>query len=143
MKLNVIPTFHLACTYVASVLLCGFCLCVTYDYVHHNFPFPHTVPPTGVTVTSVTSSHVVYETTAHSNATRIIAGYEVIRCGVPMIGEYVNTGRGRRVTISPAVPGAQYRITAGELGDGTWSDTTEVVKVTREASELCRAFSKC
>ena len=45
----------------------------------------------------------------------MIAGYEVIRFGVPMIGEYENTGRGRRVTICPAVPDAQYRITAGEL----------------------------
>ena len=35
-----------------------------------------------------------------------------------MIGQYVNTGRGRRVTISPAVPGAQYRITAWALSDG-------------------------
>ena len=103
-------------------------------YVHHNSPFLHTVLPPGVTVTNVTSSQVVYETTAHSNATRVIAGYEVTRFGVPMIGEYVNTGRGRRVTISPAVPGTQYRITAGELGDGTWSDTTEVVNATREAS---------
>ena len=61
-----------------------------------------------------------------------------------MKGEYVNTGRGRRVTISSAVPGAQYRITAGELGDGTWSDTTEVVNVTTgEASEFCKAFSNC
>ena len=33
--------------------------------------------------------------------------YEVTRFGVPMIGQYVNTaGRGRSVTISPAVPGA-------------------------------------
>ena len=80
------------------------------------------------------NSQVVYETTAHSNATRVIAGYEVIRFGVPMIGEYVNTGRGRRVTISPAVPGAQYKITAGALGNGTRSDTAEVVNVTtREA----------
>ena len=78
----------------------------------------------------MTSSQVVYETTAHSNATRIIATYEVIRFGVPMIGEYVNTGRGRRVTISPAVPGAQYRITAGELGDGTRSATPAVEYIT-------------
>ena len=49
--------------------------------------------------------------------THVIAGYEVFRFGVPMIGEYVNTGRGRRVTISPAVPGAQYRITAWALGN--------------------------
>ena len=40
------------------------------------------------------SSQVVYETTAHGSATRVIAGYEVFRFGVPMIGEYVNTGRG-------------------------------------------------
>ena len=45
----------------------------------------------------------------------LITGYEVIRFGVPMIGEYVNAGRGRRVTISPTVPGAQYRITAWAL----------------------------
>ena len=49
-----------------------------------------------------------------------------------MIGEYVNTGRGRRVTICPAVPGAQYRITARELGDGTWSGTPVVEYATTE-----------
>ena len=82
----------------------------------------------------MTSSQVEYETTAHCNATRVIAGYEVIRFGVPMIGEYVNTGRGRRVTISPAVPGAQYRITAWALGDGNRSATpTVVVATTGEA----------
>ena len=101
-----------------------------------SYPFlPHTAPPPGVTVTSVTSSQVVYETTAHGNATRVIAGYEVIRFGVPMIGEYENTGRGRRVTISPAVPGAQYRITAWALGSGTRSATPAVVNhTTGEAS---------
>ena len=50
--------------------------------------------------------------------------------GVPMIGEYVNTGRGRRVTISPAVPGAQYRITAWAIGDGGRSATPAVVDAT-------------
>ena len=90
----------------------------------------HTVPHPGVNVTSVTSSQVVYETTAHGNTTRVIAGYEVTRFGVPMIGEYENTGRGGTVTISPAVPGAQYRITAWALGDGTRSATPAVVYVT-------------
>ena len=71
-----------------------------------------------------------YETTAHGNATRVIAGYEVTRFGVPMIGQYVNTGRGSRVTISPAVPGAQYRITAWALGDGKRSATPAVVDAT-------------
>ena len=62
--------------------------------------------------------------------TRVIAGYEVFRFGVPMIGEYVNTGRGRRVPISPAVPGAQYRITAWAIGDGRRSPTRAVKSVT-------------
>ena len=67
----------------------------------------------------------------------VIAGYEVSRFGVSMIGEYVNTGRGRRVTISPAVPGAQYRITAWALDTGTRRSVTPAVKsaTTREASE--------
>ena len=59
---------------------------------HHTFP-PHPVPPSGVTVPRVTSSQVEYETTAHGSATRVIAGYEVTRFVVPMIGQYVNTGR--------------------------------------------------
>ena len=54
-----------------------------------------------------------------------------------MIGEYVNTGRGRRVTISPVVPGAQYRITAWALGNGRRSATPTVGSVsTGEASEF-------
>ena len=47
-----------------------------------------------------------------------------------MIGQYVNTGRGRRVTISPAVPGVQYRIIAWALGDGRRSATPAVVDAT-------------
>ena len=84
----------------------------------------------------MTSSQVVYETTAHGSATRVITGYEVFRFGVPMIGEYVNTGRGRRVTISPAVPGVPYRITAWALGNGSRSATPVVKSVTTgEASK--------
>ena len=74
---------------------------------------------------------------ANGSASRVIAGYEVTRFGVPMIGEYVNTGRGRRVTISPAVPGSQYRITAWALGNGTRSATPAGEYVTTgEASEF-------
>ena len=62
--------------------------------------------------------------------TRVITGYEVFCFGVPMIGEYVKTGRGRRVPISPAVPGAQYRITAWALDSGTRSATPAVKSVT-------------
>ena len=68
---------------------------------------------------------------------RVIAGYEVFRFGVPMIGEYMNTGRGRRVTISPAVPGAQYRIRAWTLDNGTRRSATPAVLngTTGEGSE--------
>ena len=69
----------------------------------------------------------------------VITGYEVIRFGVPMIGQYVNAGTGTRVTISPVVPGAQYRITAWALhGDfnGARSTTPAVAQVTTgKASE--------
>ena len=41
----------------------------------------------------------------------------------------MNTGRGRRVPISPAVPGAQYRITAWALGAGSRSATPTVKNV--------------
>ena len=55
-----------------------------------------------------------------------------------MIGQYVNTGRGSRVTISPAVPGAQYRITAWALGyDGRRSATPAVVNVTTGEAGEC------
>ena len=67
-----------------------------------------------------TNSAVYCQVQRNDNTTdAVITGYDVIRFGVPMIGEYENTGRGRRVTISPAVPGAQYRITAWAL-NGTY-----------------------
>ena len=67
-------------------------------------------------VDRVTNSIVEYLVQRNDGITNpLITGYEVIRFGAPMIGKYVNTGRGRRVAISPAVPGAQYRITAWAL----------------------------
>ena len=67
--------------------------------------------------------------------TRVITGYEVIRFGVPMIGKYVNALMG---TISPTVPGAQYRITAWALDSGTRRSATPVVVyvTSKEAGEL-------
>ena len=53
---------------------------------------------------------------------RIIVGHEVIRFRVPMVERYENAGTGqpgprqRTITIRPAVPGAQYRITAWTIG---------------------------
>ena len=65
-----------------------------------------------------------------------ITGYEVTRFGVTMIGQYVDKVRGGTVTITTAVPGAQYRITAWALGDGRRSATPAVVEATTgEASE--------
>ena len=106
--------------------------------MHHTLQFPpHPVPAPGVTVSHVTSSQVEYATTAHGSATRVIAGYEVTRFGVPMIGQYLNTGRGRRVTINPVVPGAQYRITAWVLGDGRRSAPPAVEDVTTREAGQC------
>ena len=71
-----------------------------------------------------------------TNTTRIITGYELLRFGVPMIGEYVNAGsyRGGTVPICPAVPSAQYRITAWALGNanGSKSATPAVETATVE-----------
>ena len=74
-----------------------------------------------------------------SATTRVITGYEVIRFAIPVIGRYDNEGRGGRVTISPAVPGAQYRITAWALDSHTRRSATPAVEyaTTQEASELC------
>ena len=85
----------------------------------------------------VTNLAVEYQVQRKDGTTdAVITGYEVVRFGVPMIGEYRNAGRGRRVTISPAVPGAQYRITAWALGNGKMSGTPAVVVATTgEASE--------
>ena len=71
--------------------------------------------------------------------TRTIAGYEVTRFGVPMIGQYVNAGT--TLTISPAVPGAQYRITAWTIGSTNYGHSRSATPVTcsattREKSEL-------
>ena len=89
-------------------------------------------------VDRVTTSAVEYKVQRNDDATdAVITGYEVIRFGVPMIGEYVNAYRGRRVTISPAVPGAQYRITAWALRDARRSATPAVADATtEEAGEL-------
>ena len=74
--------------------------------------------------------------------TRVIAGYEVLRFGVSMIGEYVNARRGRMVAISPAVPGVQYRITAWALDSGTRRSATPAVKsVTTGGTSECRPLT--
>ena len=90
-------------------------------------------------VNRVTNSAVEYRVRRNDGITNapLIAGYEVTRFGVPMIGQYVNTGRGRTVTISPALPGAQYRITAWALGNGRRSATPAVVDATTGETREC------
>ena len=70
-------------------------------------------------VGKVTNSELEYQVQRKDDITNaVITGYEVIRFGVPMIGEYVNAGIGsteQTVTISPALTCAQYRITAWAL----------------------------
>ena len=91
-------------------------------------------------VNKVTNSEVEYRVRRNdgiiTNAP-LITGFEVTRFGVPMIGQYVNTGTGSRVTISPAVPGAQYRITAWALGNVRRSATPAVVDATTGEAGEC------
>ena len=68
-----------------------------------------------LTKSSVTNSTLIYNI-ANVVPGPLIAGYEVTRFGVPIIGRYSNADTQKKVTISPAVPGAQYRITAWALG---------------------------
>ena len=104
---------------------------------NRNLPTSDPLSVPSLMVARVTNSAVEYQVQRHDDITNaIIIGYEVTRFGVPMIGEYVNAGRGRGVTIRPAVPGAQYRITAWALGNRTRSATPAVVyATTEEASE--------
>ena len=96
---------------------------------------PLSVP--SLMVDKVTNSAVEYQVGRNDGITNapLITGYEVTRFGVPMIGKHVNTHT-RRVTISPAVPGAQYRIIAWALGDGRSATPAVVYVTTGEASEI-------
>ena len=104
---------------------------------------PLSVP--SLTVGSITNSLVVYRVRRNDDLTNapLITGYEVTRFGVPMIGQYVNTGTGGTVTISPVVPGAQYRITAWALGDGRRSATPEVKYVGIKETSECDLHIVC
>ena len=104
-------------------------------YTYHRYMLWSSSDPLSdpsLTVDRVTNSAVQYQVqkTDDSRTDAQNAGYEVTRFGVPMIGQFVNTGRARRVTINPAVPGAQYRITAWALGNGSRSAAPVVVDAT-------------
>ena len=88
-------------------------------------------------VSTVTKSAVEYLIQrTDEEIDKVIIGYVVTRFGVPMIGQYVNAGIAKRVTISLAVPSVQYRITAWALGDGRRSAIPEMKNTaTGEARE--------
>ena len=89
-------------------------------------------------VDRVTNSAVKYQVQRNSTTDAVITGYEVNRFGMPMIGQYVNTGVKKTVTVIPAVPGAQYRITVWAHGNDRRSATPAVADATTgEASEAC------
>ena len=110
-------------------------------YTYHQYMLWFSSDPLSVpslVVNRVTKSAVEYQVKRNDDTTdALITGYEVTRFGVPVIGQYVNRGEGSSVTISPAVPGAQYRITAwAVVGDGRRSATAAVVDaITGEAGE--------
>ena len=122
-----------------------YCTYILYIYMHstvnahvlHSLLFSSDALNTpSLTQISLTNSTLIYGIARNNQGTGpLIAGYEVTRFGVPMIGEYVNADTQKKVTISPAVPGAQYRITAWALGSDR-SATPAVVDVTTgEASK--------
>ena len=79
------------------------------------FSDPFSVPR--LAVNTVTNSDVEYRAERSDTATeRVITGYDVFRFGVPMIGVYGNAEIRRSFSISPVVPGAQYRIRAWAIG---------------------------
>ena len=113
---------------------------------HIGFPSSDPLSVPGLMLETVTTSALQYRVQRNDDTINpLIAGYEVIRFGVPMIGEYVNAGRRKTVTISPSVPGAQYRITAWALHrNGSRSATPAVVYATTgEASEHGRHKIHC
>ena len=74
----------------------------------------------------------------------LIVGYEVLRFGVPMVGEYDNVGirRTETVTISPVVPGTNYRIEGWALSNGRRNAAPAVKKFwSTEVGKLSNALN--
>ena len=63
-----------------------FCVIKLVSYYDHISSDPFSVP--SLMVDRVTNSTVEYEVRRNDNTTRLITGHEVIRFGVPMIGQY-------------------------------------------------------
>ena len=72
----------------------------------------------------------MYIGTVPNDIDRVIIGYHRIDLGVPVVGEYVNNGKGGSRTFFSLVPGATYRITAWGLGDTKRIRLPAVIEVT-------------
>ena len=86
------------------------CLCT----IHHSGPL--NVPRLTVNTSRGTVEYRVEGRDAAT--TRVLTGYDMFRFGVQMMGRYAYLDTGRTFTTGPAVPGAQYRITAWALTNG-------------------------
>ena len=130
--------YYINCSVIVIIFISAYILMYTYHHICRGLSSDHLRVPS-LMVNRATNSVVEYHVRRNDGITGapLIAGYEVTRFGVTMIGQYVNTGRGSRVTISPAVPGAQYRITAWALGGGRRSATPAVVDVTTGEAGGC------
>ena len=96
-------------------------------YLDHISSDPLKVPT--ITVVKDTNLTVKYQVRNNGANGPLIAGYEVIHFGVPMIGEYVNANTARDgITISPVIPSAQYKITAWALTDSDGRSETPAVE---------------
>ena len=77
------------------------------------------LPDVSITGTTSTDNSITVNIgTIPSGINKVIIGYHRLDLGVPVVGEYVNNGRGSSRTFSSLVPGAKYRITAWGLGGG-------------------------
>ena len=78
-----------------------------------------TLPDVSITGTTSTDTSIIVNIgDIPRDIERVIIGYHRLDLGVPVVGEYVNNGRGSSRTFSSLVPGAKYRITAWGLGGG-------------------------
>ena len=126
---------------MCNVCICGKCVPNLLSgtivlHVHHSDPLR--VPALTVNASSSTVEYQIQR--SDSETTRINVGHEVFRFGVPVLGRYINTFTGRRVTFTGAVPGAQYRITAWTLNNVTRSATPAVEYVTTKETREFTAY---
>ena len=115
------------------------CFCVISLVLYFDYISSDLLSVPSLMVNGVTNSAVQYYVQTDADiANSVITGNKVTRFGVPMIGEYVKVGTSGTISISPAVPGAQYKITAWALGNGNRRSATPALEdaTTGEASMM-------